>query len=261
MPFSYRSLYFDRPPIPKRALDIWFPQQQIQPLTLVFVHGGGWHSGQRDQMHTIMWGFLEKGYICVSLDYRLDGTTIPTQLSDVREGMTLVNAQLQEQGITHPFVLYGSSAGGHLALLAGLAPSGACGDHFRGETPAMAGIVASCAPVTLEPWEEIFPGSKEAFHRAVGISFEECPEAYKRVSPEHYISAQSPPTFFLLGECEHMFPNALTITVVERLRALGASSDYRVYSAAEHGFFYSFERDSQKKAFEEVLSFLTSIAS
>lgn len=256
-PFSYTSIYFDSPPIKERAADIWIPNElPLRPRTLVFVHGGGWQAGHREQMHTVMWGFLEKGYVCVSLDYRLGGVTVPVQLADVREGMALADAHLREQGIAQPVVLYGSSAGGHLALLAGLAPCGACGDAFEGKTPAVAGIVSSCAPVTFVPWDEIFPGSRESFSRAAGVTYEENPEQHEKISPEQYISADSPPVFFLLGECEHMFPNALTIALASRLQALGVPAEYRVYPAAEHGFFYSFERKSQQQAFRDMLAFV-----
>ena len=62
--------------------------------------------------------------------------------------MALAHKLLLEQGFSGSFVLYGDSAGGHLALLAGLAEPGACGDSFRGEVPKVAGIIASSAPTT-----------------------------------------------------------------------------------------------------------------
>lgn len=260
-PFCYISIYYDAPPIKERALDIWIPERRtLRPQTLVFVHGGGWRGGHREQMHTLMWGFFEEGYVCVSLDYRLGGMTVPIQLGDVREGLALADAHLRGRGIAQSMVLYGSSAGGHLALLAGLAPREACGEVFNGEMPAVSAIVSSCAPVTFEPWKEIFPGSKESFRQAAGVAYEEDPGQHRRLSPEQYMSADSPPIFFILGECEHMFPNALTIAAASRLQALGVPAEYRMYPAAEHGFFYSFERESQKQAFQDVLSFLEKLA-
>lgn len=259
-PYSFTSIYFDAPPIKGRAADVWIPAEKpFQPRTLVFIHGGGWNSGHREVMHDLMWGFLKKGYVCVSLDYRLGGALAPVQLSDVREGLAQADAFLRSQGIVQPIVLYGSSAGGHLALLAGLASPGACGDTFFGQTPKVAGIVTSCAPVTLVPWDEIFPGSKEAFFRAAGVACNEDSERFEKLSPEKYVSENSPPVLFLLGECEHMFPNALTIALASRLRTLGVPAEYRVYPAAEHGFFYSFERKSQQQAFRDMLLFLDGI--
>lgn len=260
--FSYQTIYFDTPPQSGRAIDIWIPQHAaIQPQTLFFIHGGGWRNGHREKMHALMYAFFEKGYPCVSVDYRLGTTPAFDQVSDIREGMALADQTLREHGIRNPFVLYGSSAGAHLALLAGLAPQGACGDTFTGETPSVSGIVSSCGPVTFEPWEDIFPPIWTSMQDVAGTPYADCPELYRRLSPEHYTSAGSPPLFFLLGECEHMFPNALTIALAERLKHEGGRVDYRIYPAAEHGFFYSTERRSQQMAFDDMLQFLTSLQS
>lgn len=257
---SYVTIYFDDQPRAGRAIDVWIPSQKpVRDHVLFFVHGGGWRNGRRDDMHAIMHGFYQEGYICVSVDYRLAPENVPAQLSDVREGMTLADNYLKGKGLSRPFVIYGSSAGGHLALLAGLAAPGACGDSFQGAAIPVKGIVASCAPLRFEPWEDIFPGSWSAIQEAVGASYERHPEKYRVLSPEIYAHIDSPRLFFLLGECEHMFPNAQAIALVERLREQGGMAEYRIYPAAEHGFFYALTRNSQRAAFRDILSFLEGV--
>ncbi len=210
-------------------------------------------------MHDIMTAFFQRGYPCVSLDYRLKDADPAVQVGDIREGMALADHHLRMQGIEQPFVLYGSSAGGHLALLAGLAAQGACGESFRGATPGVAGVAVSCAAITFEPWDEMFPESWNAICEAVGVPYAEEPERYRRFSPRRYGDSDSPPLFFLLGECEHMFPNDQTIEWVGQLKALGARADYRIYPAAEHGFFYAMSRRSQRMACTDLLRFLQSL--
>ncbi|HWL51907.1 MAG TPA: alpha/beta hydrolase [Chthoniobacteraceae bacterium] len=259
-PFAYTSFYYDQPPQDGRALDFWLPPiSNIKPLTLCFVHGGGWRQGRRDQMHEIMMPFFRQGYACVSLDYRLKKVDPAVQVSDLREGMALVNDLLRERGFAQPLVLFGSSAGGHLALLAGLAAPGACGDDFTGVMPEVAGIVASCAPITLEPWDEIFPGSWDSICDFVGAPYDQEPERYRRFSPLTYGSPEAPPLFFLLADSEHMFPNAKTIEWARELRAAGVQAEHRVYPNAEHGFFYALTRQSQQMALADLLGFLQSL--
>lgn len=252
----YATIHFDAPPKAGRAIDIWIPAKFTRPVALFFVHGGGWKLGHREQMYGIMRGFFEEGYPCVSVCYQTGNATIADQLSDVRHGMALAGARLADHGFDGPFVLYGSSAGGHLALLAGLAAPGVCGDSFSGKSPAVAGIVASCAPVTLEPWEEIFPDSLRCIRNAVGVAYEEDPVIYRTLSPATYASPASPPMLFLLGACEHMFPNEHALDLVRRLRTTGHPSISRVYPNAEHGFFYDLTRKAQRAAFSDVLDFL-----
>ncbi len=257
--FSYPTLYFDDPPRTGRAIDVWIPENPTRPFALYFVHGGGWRMGHREQMHQIMYGFYREGYPCVSVCYRLGEETIPTQLADVREGMALASEALQKAGFTGPLVLHGGSSGGHLALLAGLAEPGACGDSFRGKAPRVAGIVAANAPTTFIPWENIFPGIWRSMQKAVGTPHEKAPGLYELFSPVTHLGAQSPPLLFLLPECEHMFPNKHAITLVERLRAEGREARYHLYEEAEHGFFYSLTRPAQRKAFSDILAFLADL--
>lgn len=45
--YSFRSIYFDDPPVPDRALDIFPVENPAQGPGLFFVHGGGWGAGTR----------------------------------------------------------------------------------------------------------------------------------------------------------------------------------------------------------------------
>jgi acetyl esterase/lipase len=257
--FSYPTTFFDDPPQAGRAIDLWIPEHPTKSQALYFVHGGGWRMGHREQMHAIMYGFYQQGYPCVSVCYRLKDATIATQLEDVRLGLALADRKLSEKGFSGDWVVYGSSAGAHLALLAGLAAPGACGETVPESSPRIAGIIASSAPTHFEPWDNMFPEGWSCIERAVGIPYEDNPEIYKTLSPVTHATAQSPPLMFLLGECEHMFPNKHSMDLVERLSADGHSSRYFVYDQAEHGFFYALTRPAQKKAFQDVLTFLNEL--
>jgi len=256
--FIYTSIYLDDSPVEGRAIDVWMPRKSPRPQAVFFVHGGGWRQGRRDLMHDLMEGFCDQGYICISTDYRTAGVTALTQLGDVTDGMAAASHHLGSLGFPDwPFVLYGSSAGGHLALLAGLAPELCQAQLFPGsDRPPVVGMIACCAPVTFEPWDDMFPESWSTMEAAAGTPFASDPSLYKTLSPQTHASKDSPPTIFLLGECEHMFPNALTIGLVETLQSLGVHAQYQIYKNAEHGFFYALTRPAQKAAFQDVMDFL-----
>jgi len=262
--FAYTSLYFDNPPVPQRALDLWLPDATHRPVSLFFVHGGGWHGGTRQQMHAIMHAFHAEGYPVASVDYRLaPGATLVGQLADVREGMAIARAELAAAGLPTRLVLYGSSAGGHLALMAGLAEPGACGETLDARTleaaPEIAGIIASCAPVTFLPWEDQFPGIWSSMQRAVGTPYEKSPELYRTFSPETHAKDHGAPLLFLQAECEHLFPNDITEALAQRLARAGRRALTHCYRRAEHGFFYDVKRNSQKAALRDCLAFLESL--
>lgn len=100
--------------------------------TFVFIHGGGWASHKifEDQLH---WqgdylGFLaryyaDKGYLCVSIDYRLAKECgqmpeyeVIDSYEDCCDAVDYVLAHADEYGANaHKMYLLGESAGGHLA--------------------------------------------------------------------------------------------------------------------------------------------------
>ena len=93
---------------------------------LIFVHGGGWVTGQKGlQGLPLMYRFAQAGWVCFSIDYRRSPrATFPAHIIDVKRGIAWVKANADRYGIDPTQVaISGSSAGGHLASLAALSPS------------------------------------------------------------------------------------------------------------------------------------------
>lgn len=253
MTYRYTSIAFDDQPAPGRVLDIFQPTGPTRPVAVFMVHGGGWRQGSRSNYHALMNALRDRGYTCCSTDYRLEGVDIQAQIHDVRLGYQLFRAEWGER----PVVVYGGSAGGHLAALLALADPGACGEEAVGGVWVRpAGAILASAPATFEPWDDIFPGIWASMQDIVGKPWTTDPEAYRRVSPSRYIDARSPPVLMLDGGNEHMFPRELGHDFVARLRAAGVWAERHEYPTAEHGFLYDTVRRPQKAAFAEMLRFL-----
>lgn len=267
MSYEFRSIYFDDPLREGRVLDVFAPAGRAREVALLFVHGGGWCGGSRTGNHAIMRAFTAKGFWCAATDYRLTGVTIRDQIMDVRHGYDVFVRQLREHGHPPRVVLFGGSAGAHLAALVTLTRPGQCGEPTRFEQYQLrrpwlppAGAALQSTPLTFEPWPDIFPGIWSAMQDIVGRPYRTHPALYRRVSPVRYLSRQSPPLFFLEAEHEHMFPREQTVACVRRLRAWGRIAKYRVYHRAEHGFFYDITRRPQREACRDLLAFFEAIA-
>lgn len=94
---------------------------------IVFIHGGGWTEGSRVRGLPSLIHFVKRGYVAASIEYRLSGEAIfPAQIEDVRAAIEYVRAQATDLGIDpHRVAVWGQSAGGHLAALAGTSFEGA----------------------------------------------------------------------------------------------------------------------------------------
>jgi acetyl esterase/lipase len=130
--------YADESPL--QRLDLYLPATGKPPYpVLVGIHGGGFVSGSRDdgQITPVLQG-LTRGYAVVALDYRLaPEDPFPAAIADVKTAVRWLRANAEKYGLDGSRIaLWGDSAGGNLAALAG-----AAGDStaLRGPDPADAG--------------------------------------------------------------------------------------------------------------------------
>ena len=102
-------------------LDIYKPKNIVKPAPLlVFIHGGGWRSGQRSDYLVYLVDFAKRGYITATVSYRLlkDGP-YPACVEDITDAVHWFFNNGQNYGYDpNRIALIGGSAGAHLALLA-----------------------------------------------------------------------------------------------------------------------------------------------
>jgi acetyl esterase/lipase len=112
---------------PLQTLDFWHPGQVSGCVPLVvFVHGGGWKRGDKDNATgaTKVDHLIGQGYAMASIDYRLvPAATVEQQAGDVAAALAWLRANAGRLGIDPTrFVLMGHSAGAHLVALVGTDP-------------------------------------------------------------------------------------------------------------------------------------------
>jgi acetyl esterase/lipase len=113
-------------------LDLFLPQGVTGRLpVVVFLHGGGWSGGTRTTGPDFRRFFAQDGIAMASIEYRLTPTvTFPANAEDVKTAVRWLRANAGAHGLDPARIgLWGTSAGGHLAAVAGLAPRGT----FEGE--------------------------------------------------------------------------------------------------------------------------------
>lgn len=106
-------------------LDLYLPAATDAVPVLVFIHGGGWVEGERDGCPAD--DLVKAGYAVACIDYRLARrdcarwAIFPGAVLDIRSAVDWLRQHATEHGLDAARVgLYGDSAGGHLATLAGL---------------------------------------------------------------------------------------------------------------------------------------------
>src|SRR5215207_5470184 len=91
---------------------------------LIWVHGGAFRHGSKDSGIAKLFSFARRGYVCASIEYRLSGeATWPAQIEDCKCAVRYLRAHAHELGLDPERIgAWGSSAGGHLVAMLGVAP-------------------------------------------------------------------------------------------------------------------------------------------
>ena len=170
-------------------LDLYLPRTKGF-ATLVWIHGGGLHGGDKSKISTVARRFVAEGYGVASVNYRLyPEAKYPTQITDVAQAFAWVHANIAGKG-GDPEKLFvaGGSAGGHLtALLATdqsrLNKHGLGGRHIRGAIAISA--LMDVSRVGAERRRSIWGNDSGA---------------YSAASPLHHADAKSPAMLLLHAE-------------------------------------------------------------
>lgn len=107
-----------------QKLDIYLPEDGDGPFpVIVAIHGGAFRMGDKaDGQHTPMLEGLERGYAVVSINYRMSGEAIfPAAVYDVKAAIRWIRANAASYHFNaEKIAVWGGSAGGHLAAMAGV---------------------------------------------------------------------------------------------------------------------------------------------
>lgn len=90
---------------------------------ILFVHGGGWSGGKKEDYAIDATMFAAEGFVCFSIDYRLVANgrnRYPAALEDCQRAVRWIRAHAAEYGVDPGRIgAIGASAGGHLVGLLG----------------------------------------------------------------------------------------------------------------------------------------------
>ena len=192
---------------------------------IVFVHGGGWVGGDKRAANFIgpAIKYAGKGYVTVSLNYRLDRQILPC-VHDVKCAVRWLRAHAKEYNIDPQRIgAYGNSAGAHLVTMLAVSHNVSAleGDGpWREFSSAVQAVAASATP-TLPKFGR---GSDEV---------------KKLVAPMTYVSADVPPMLLFHDESDRTVPVINSDGFVEALKNVGARDiTYKRYNNnSGHGVF------------------------
>lgn len=205
------------------AVQVFRPPAAVNLRTaIILIHGGGWRMGEPAMMHPQARALAKLGFTAIALQYRLLNETVswPAPLADVESGISWVAANAEMLGIdAGRIVLQGSSAGAHLALLAGARRSD------------LAAIVAFFAPAGFSATDHEW---RTPLRLLLGEGARDADGA--GLSPIELVTADFPPTFLLHGASDLLVRPEASIELFRALNQAGVKTELHILADQLHGF-------------------------
>jgi acetyl esterase/lipase len=195
--------------------DIYRPPPGTEKrMALVHLHGGGFARGSKDGMAARVTPITARGYVSVTVEYRLSGEAKwPAQIDDAKTAIRWVHANADRLGVDpNRIAVVGYSAGGFLALSAAADTQlAACVAFYP-----LVELTPTYAPVVMPP------GSDEAAIRAA--------------NPLTYVKAGFPPTVIFHGLADVTVPPESSEHLLHVLRSFGAPVELHTFAGVPHDF-------------------------
>lgn len=118
-PKVHRGLAYAQPENPQQTLDVYTPAEGRRLPVAVWIHGGGWHRGDKADVDRKPQAFLGQGFVFISINYRLfPNVTIKQIAGDVAKAIRWTHDHVRDYGgDPDTIIVMGHSAGAQLAAL------------------------------------------------------------------------------------------------------------------------------------------------
>lgn len=237
-------------------LDIWYPRDNPNPTpTIVFIHGGGWIFGAKEGAVYQLLPYLERGWRAVNIEYRMAGNSLaPGAVEDARCAVRWVFRNAKQWNFdTSKIVLTGQSAGGHLALIAGMLPKGTPLDNqCYGDEDMKVAAIINWYGITDVNDLLAGPNLKNYAKMWVG-SLPDAAAVAKQVSPITYVRSGLPPIITIHGDKDSVVPYSQGTRLKEALDKAHAPNKLVTVKGGDHGMF---TQEQYKMAYSEIWDFL-----
>lgn len=231
-------------------IDIFRPSDAETPLpAVIFIHGGGWNSGDKSLQHGLAAAVASHGYVTMAVEYRLTPEApYPAGLHDIKSAIRWARSHAADYGIDPDHIaLSGCSAGGQLAALAGTTNGSRV---HEGEGPwqgvssrvsAVVNIDGITTFVSDYNIADVYDRLKKKASRPVNSLWlgglpDETPENWREASALLWVTDQSAPICFINSDLPRYRDGRDSI--VPLLHAHGIPTEQHLVHSPIHPFWF-----------------------
>ncbi|NOT50448.1 MAG: alpha/beta hydrolase [Chitinophagaceae bacterium] len=235
-----------------QKMDIYLPAGRTMANTkvMILIHGGGWSQGDKSELTPYVDTLKKRmpGWAIFNINYRLatgSANFFPAQENDVKAAIDFIYGKRTDYVISDKYVLVGTSAGGHLALL----------HAYKNTTPVkIKAVVDFFGPTDMADMYNNPPNPLVGLLmiQVTGGIPATHPTIYSQATPLNYITAQTPPTIILHGGVDIVVSFNQSVALKNKLTTFGVVNQYVFYPTENHGWVGANLTDS----FDKITAFL-----
>ena len=241
---TYKDIAYDGDD-PAQKLDVYLASSDKPLPVMVFIHGGGWRAGSKNNVPAwLLRGVQNNDYSVVSVEYRFTSVAPhPAQTDDCLRAIQFVRKKAKNWNIdTSRIGVTGGSAGGHLSAYVALHDDIAdptSDDPIEQQSSRVALSVPFAGPTDwtlLDKMDHKHPAYRQLLGKEPGTAYNELPaEMVKDVSPATFASKDDPPIMIFHGDADQIVPVQHAHVLHKKLMAKGVESELVVVEGAGHG--------------------------
>lgn len=251
-------------------LDVYYPDitQKKQPV-IVWIHGGGWVAGSKDDVSNYCKILAGKKYTVIAVDYSLaPGSKYPKPLQQVNAALKYIKDNTEKFNIdTANIILAGDSGGAHIAAqMANIISSSAYAKQL-GIVPAISRNDLKCVILFCGAYDMKYQASdglggefvKTVLWSYSGTKDYTSDPGFKTASVIDYVTEDFPPVFISAGNADPLAIQSKEFS--EKLSSLGVDTDVLIFPESyspplPHEYQFNFENEAAKIAMERYLKFI-----
>ena len=219
--------------LPREKLDVYQPSAPGPHPVMIWVHGGGWNSGDKELYAPVAQKTLSENIVIVIPSYTLHPEANAfQQAAEIARAFVWTRENISKYGgDPKRIILGGQSAGAHLSGLVALDPEYlAALNHSTREICGWYGIAG---PYSIPQQFEYQRNVKHDDARLL-IEHFDGQENFARGSLNDYVRSELPPILLIHGDQDETVPLSISENFQNELHAKGAPSELKIYRGAGH---------------------------
>jgi len=245
-----------------QTLDLYVPPGPGPFPLIVWIHGGGWHSGDKEIGGAdLALQFGPPGFAVASLNYRLTADVpFPAQIEDCKAALAWLRGHAVEYGLDAGRVgVVGHSAGAHLAALMAFTESGSAFGKAPSAAPCIKAAVLWACPSDLRrnsggwPPKSFVWNPNDTFSKTFFPAGAYDEELAANASPIRYVHPGIPPVLIVHGAKDVMVPPAQADALAKALKHAGIQATLRIDPHHGHDVMRSESYQEAKAFFQRFL--------